>query len=401
MISAIGALASTSAFSITNIYRFTVAGLNPLQLVVVGTAMEAAVFVSEIPTGVVADLYSRRLSVIIGHAGMGAALVLEASWASFFGVLTAQILWGIAYTFTSGATVAWVAGEMGDPDRATLSSLFLRTSRWGSLGGLFGVPVAFLLATWSVRAPIALGGGLELVLAGVLVIVMVEDHFRAASASDVTTWREFLGTIRAGFAVIRRHRALALLAVVILVTGGSSEAYDRFHERQLLTRTDVPRLIGHGPLLTLGVLFSFGSLLGIVVPWLIERRQPAATSHRLRRWLVWLVVAQAAGLVAFGLTHSFVVAAVSVLLIERVRSIRNGLFAAMIVPLTPKDQRATVLSTFGQFDALGQITIGPCMGIIGQAWTVPAALVTSAVVLAPAVPMVAVVADRLSDAPIG
>ncbi len=64
-LSALAALAGTLAFTITNIYRFTVAGLTPFQLVVVGTAMEAAVFVSEIPTGVVADLYSRRWSVII------------------------------------------------------------------------------------------------------------------------------------------------------------------------------------------------------------------------------------------------------------------------------------------------------------------------------------------------
>jgi MFS family permease len=40
--------------------------LSPLQLVLMGTAMEAAVFLFEIPTGVVADLYSRRLSVVIG-----------------------------------------------------------------------------------------------------------------------------------------------------------------------------------------------------------------------------------------------------------------------------------------------------------------------------------------------
>ena len=115
-LSAGAALAGSLAFTITNIYRFTVAGLTPFQLVVVGSAMEAAVFVSEIPTGVVADLYSRRWSIIIGHAGIGLAFVAEASLPSFGGILFAQILWGVAYTFTSGATEAWLAGEMGDED---------------------------------------------------------------------------------------------------------------------------------------------------------------------------------------------------------------------------------------------------------------------------------------------
>ena len=46
---------------------------SPLQLVLMGTAMEAAVFLCEVPTGVVADTYSRRLSLIIGYLGMGVA----------------------------------------------------------------------------------------------------------------------------------------------------------------------------------------------------------------------------------------------------------------------------------------------------------------------------------------
>ena len=36
--------------------------------------MEAAVFLFEIPTGVVADTYSRRLSLIVGYVGMGVDL---------------------------------------------------------------------------------------------------------------------------------------------------------------------------------------------------------------------------------------------------------------------------------------------------------------------------------------
>ena len=40
--------------------------------------MEAAVFLFEVPTGVVADTYSRRLSLVIGYLGMGAGC----SWSS-------------------------------------------------------------------------------------------------------------------------------------------------------------------------------------------------------------------------------------------------------------------------------------------------------------------------------
>lgn len=42
--------------------------LNPLQLILVGTTLEAACFMFEIPTGIVADVHSRKLSIVIGIA---------------------------------------------------------------------------------------------------------------------------------------------------------------------------------------------------------------------------------------------------------------------------------------------------------------------------------------------
>ena len=114
---AVMAAAGTIAFTVAPLYRLQTVGLDPFQLVVVGSAMEATVFVAEIPTGIVADAVSRRLSIIIGHAGMGLGFLVEAAWPTFAGVMAGQVLWGLAYTFTSGATTAWLTGELGDPDR--------------------------------------------------------------------------------------------------------------------------------------------------------------------------------------------------------------------------------------------------------------------------------------------
>ena len=43
-------------FTASSIYQITVAGLSPLQLVLVGTTLELSAFLFEIPTGVVADV---------------------------------------------------------------------------------------------------------------------------------------------------------------------------------------------------------------------------------------------------------------------------------------------------------------------------------------------------------
>ena len=97
------AFLSALTFTLSMVYYVRDAGLDPLQMVLVGTTLELACFLFEIPTGIVADLYSRRLSVIIGVALIGAGFLLQGLVPAFLAILAAQVLWGLGYTFTSGA----------------------------------------------------------------------------------------------------------------------------------------------------------------------------------------------------------------------------------------------------------------------------------------------------------
>ena len=64
-------------FTVTSLYEATVAGLTPVQLILVGTVLEISAFVFEVPTGIVADVYSRKLSIIIGYILMGIGFLVE------------------------------------------------------------------------------------------------------------------------------------------------------------------------------------------------------------------------------------------------------------------------------------------------------------------------------------
>src|SRR5262249_44398309 len=66
------------------IYQAVVVGLTPLELVLVGSLLEGVCLVSEVPTGVVADLRSRRLSVAVGIVLIGAGFALEGSIAELW-----------------------------------------------------------------------------------------------------------------------------------------------------------------------------------------------------------------------------------------------------------------------------------------------------------------------------
>jgi DHA3 family tetracycline resistance protein-like MFS transporter len=393
-ITATAAFVSALVFTITPLYRFRTAGLDNLELVLVGTVMEATVFLFEIPTGIVADRWSRKWSVVIGHAGIGVGLLIEAAAPSFAGVLVGQAIWGLAYTFTSGATVAWIAGEMGDPPREVLTRLFLRSSRLGSMAALVAVPLSFVLGiNWALRVPIIVGGVVSIGLAAWLVAAMGEEHFEPVPSRARSSWRAMVESAAVGVRTIRASHALTFLTIALFLAGGASEAYDRYVEKYLLG-LGTPPWPAWSNLTWLAVVGCLSAALGIVVPWWFARRHGDMDEAHQRRWIVGLIGVQVGGLLALAATGSFVVGAATSLLIDRVRSLRSNLMGAWIVPLTPRDRRATVLSTLEQADSISQVTVGPGMGVIGRLAGIPAAFVASAVLLAPSALAVRLAGNR-------
>ena len=79
-------------FTVTSLYEATVAGLTPVQLILVGTTLELSAFLFEVPTGIVADVYSRKLSIIIGYILMGVGFLVEGFFPSFLPILLAQVI---------------------------------------------------------------------------------------------------------------------------------------------------------------------------------------------------------------------------------------------------------------------------------------------------------------------
>jgi DHA3 family tetracycline resistance protein-like MFS transporter len=107
--------------TVASVYRIEVVGLDPLRLVLLGTALEVAVFFFEVPTGVFADTFGRRRSVITGCVLMGAGFALDGAIPKFVAVLAAQAVWGVGYRFISGALEAWIADEAPGRDLVCVS----------------------------------------------------------------------------------------------------------------------------------------------------------------------------------------------------------------------------------------------------------------------------------------
>ena len=364
-------------FTVSLVYQATTASLTPLQLVLVGTMLEAAIFVCEVPTGVVADVYSRRLSIIIGVFLMGAGFLVEGSWPLFVPILLAQILWGVGYTFTSGATQAWIADEIGE-ERA--AGAYLKGAQVGQLCGLVGLIAGTALGTVRVNLPILAGGGLFFALGLFLILTMPENGFKPTPSTERTTWGKMWGTFRSGLGMVRRRPALSTILGVGLFFGLYSEGFDRLWTPHLIQRFAIPE---GQMVLWFGAIRGVEMLLSAAANGLAERRLDITRMRVLSQAIGLISLGLVACLVLFASAQSLLLAVVGYWLIGIFRSLQYPLYMAWVNHRLEPQVRATVISMSSQVDAFGQIAGGPVVGAIAQAVSIPVGLYSSAALLSP------------------
>ncbi len=372
--------AFAAAFTTSAFYRYEEASLDPLQLVLLGTALEASIFLFEIPTGIVADLFSRRLSVIIGYTLIGLGIILEGSCQLFATILLAQVVWGIGYTFISGAEDAWLADELGEE---RLTAIYLRGSQIAQIAALAGIAVNVLLANRQLNLPYY-AGGLTFILLGLFLALFMPEHgFSPTPAEDRNTWTKLSATFRAGMGVIRARPLLVTILGISFFYGLYSEALDRLWEPQFLDNVVMPSYGSLNAVTWFGIISAAVLIISVGTAEIARRRTPAMSPQQMTRLLALMSAIISAGLVIFGLAVNFPLALASYGTVAIVRKTLHPLYSAWINRGIPSAVRATVLSVFGQMDAIGQVIGGPAIGIIANQFGLRAALVAAGIVLSP------------------
>ena len=371
------------AFVVTAVYFVRVVHMSPLQLVLVGTVMEAAVFVFEIPTGAFADTYGRRLSVIISFLIQGVAVVLVGAVASFWVIAIAWAIWGFGYTFQSGAFEAWITDEVGVE---RVGNVFLRGTRIAYTGALLGLIGSIGLALWSLRAPV-IAGGLVTTACGVAsALLMPETGFvRRPVEHRGRALRDVAGTVVEGARHIRGRPLLLLLLAAAFFAGMSSEAFDRLWEAHFIRDVGLPRVGSLDPVVWFGVFGACVLLVGLVGSTVLIKREAGSAGAKVTRTLLPLTAVLAVAELVFALSGSIALALGALIVARLARSLASPLYLTWLNRgIADSSVRATVISMSGQADAIGQTAGGPVLGLFGNAYGIRAALAAGAAVLVPA-----------------
>jgi DHA3 family tetracycline resistance protein-like MFS transporter len=379
---AVEGFAMALGWTIAPIFFIRELHFSPLELVLAGTALELAYFAMEIPTGIVADTYGRRLSVIVGTIGLGLGFVATGLAGGVALVLAAAAFMGFTWTFRSGAEEAWITDEVGAERVGRSFQLGAQAQR---VGALLGIGAAVGLALVDLRLPIVAGGLVLLLLAAALALAMPETGFRSARRADLSAAASMAETARTGGSLIRRRPILLLIVGISFCLGVSDEGFDRLWEAQFLLEVGVPAFGELDNVVWFGVLGAGSILLSLLVAQPLVRRFAAIGPERLARSLLVFDALRIVGLLSFALAGSFALALAAFWGARLARSLAAPVHATWLnANVEDSSVRATVLSMTNVFESAGEWGGGPALGGIGNAFGVRAALAGSAVALLPA-----------------
>ena len=380
LFSAITAMCFSLVATVMIVYHIETVHLNPLQLILVGTTLELACFIFEIPTGIVADVYSRKLSIVIGGVLTGVGFILEGSISSFIFVLVAQIVWGLGSTFISGSLEAWIAEEEKNKD---LDEIYIKGAQAGQIGAFIGIVLSTVIANFSVRLPIIVSGVLFIILALFLLLYMPENNFKPSAPGDLNTFKKMVYTFKSGLKFVKSKSIIMILLAVTLFYGLSSEGYDRLSNAHFLQDTTLPKLGNLSSVTWFGIFGILGMILSFIVMHFMAKNLKNEDNRKNGKLLLCINILYISSMLIFALTRNFSLMLIAYLATNTFRIINEPIFSAWLNGHIDDNSRATVLSINGQMNSLGQILGGPIIGIIATNISVSIGIVCTSLLVAP------------------
>jgi len=213
---------------------------------------------------------------------------------------------------------------------------------------------------------------------------MPETGFQPAPREDRNTWQQMWHTFKAGTAAVRTRPHLVAVLGIGLFYGLYSEGFDRLWVKHLLDTFKLPVFFGNNQVAFFSALRAVSTVFIILTIRYTEKRLDTSQPRAIGRAMLLITGLIAVSVIGFALSPLLGLALALYLLANVSRNVAIPLYTAWVNQKLEPSTRATVLSMSGQVDAIGQIAGGPAVGVVARTFSVVAALVTSGLLLSPA-----------------
>jgi DHA3 family tetracycline resistance protein-like MFS transporter len=254
----------------------------------------------------------------------------------------------------------------------------------GLFASLLGMGAAMLIGANNVALPIQVGAFGVMLIGVTLALIMPETGFHPTPREDRNTWQHMWHTFNQGVKAVRSRPRLMNIVFIGLFYGLYSEGFDRLWVKHLLDNFELPVLFGTNQVAFFALLRVAGAVLTILAVRFVEKRVDSTSSGAIGRAVMIVTGVISAALIGFALSPLLALSLVLYLTISVLRNVHIPLQTAWVNQKLDSQVRATVHSMFGQVDAIGQTLGGPLVAGIASVSSAVASLITSGLLLTPA-----------------
>lgn len=170
-------------------------GYNPFQVNFIIAVAVIAVFVSEIPSGAVADIWGNKIVLVISGTCLAAANIIFIIARSYYFLIIGQVLSGVSSAMLSGALEAWIFDHEDFP-KEKIDRVCVDKNRVQSAVTLVGGIIGGAVADIGIRISFVLSLMAALVFILTVVVFIEKQQARLKKG-------KFADDFRAGFVKIR------------------------------------------------------------------------------------------------------------------------------------------------------------------------------------------------------
>lgn len=351
------------------------AGLTNTEAFAANAFFTVGQVIFEVPTGVIADTWGRRASYLLGTLTLAVSTLLYLlAWqnhAPFWMWAVTSILLGLGFTFFSGATEAWLVDALKFAGfSGVLESVFARSQIVGGVAMLVGSVAGGLIAQ-------ATGLGVPYILRAVFLgmtfvvafLFMKDWGFTPQRGKNPAQDMKRIFTTSIDYGLRNPSLRWVMLEAPFTAGVGIYAFYAmQPYLLQLYGDNQAYGVAGLAAAIVAGAQIAGG----FAVPYirrLFKRRISV---------LLMTVLVSSIFLAAIGLTASFPLAIIFLVVWALMFAAQTPVRQAYMNALIPSQQRATVLSFDSLMGSSGGVVIQPVLGQVADAWGYPASYIASA-----------------------